>query len=144
MSEDYFAAEQPIVDLLMTAIPEVHNRVFTVNDLDKVTNESQTTPALHVLYGGDILGRCGSNGQAQQFDQIWIVVLVVDNAAAQRSGAKIRVVAGPIIFKLLRVLEGFVPLEGHCEALHRIEAAEAIYKSGLVAFPFAFTTKLTI
>ncbi len=144
MSEDYFAAEQPIVDLLKATIPEVQNRVFTINDIDDVTNESQQTPALHVIHGGDILGRCGSNGQAQQFDQVWVVVLVIANAAAQRSGTKIRAVAGPIIFKLLRALEGFVPLEGHCEALHRFEAAEPIYKSGLAAFPFAFTTKLTI
>jgi len=144
MSDDYFAAEIPIVDRLKAMIPEVSNRVFTLSDLDRVTAESQITPAIHVIHGGDILGRSGSNGQSQQFDQIWIIVLAVGNAAAQLSGSKIRVTAGPIIFKILRAMEGFVPLEGHCEALHRIETSEPIYKPGFAAFPLGFTTKLTI
>lgn len=140
---DYFVAEKPIVDRLKVEVPEVNGRVFTLSNIEQVTEEQQTTPALHVLHGGDIIGKSSSDGQAQTFDQIWIVVVAVKNAKAQKSGELLREIAGPIIFKLLRALQGFQP-DISCAPLHRMESAEPEYKSGFAFFPYAFTTKIVI
>jgi hypothetical protein len=140
---DYFMAEKLIVDHLKVEVPEVNGRVFTLSSVDQVSNEQQSTPALHVLHGGDILGKSGSGGQSQTFDQIWIVVVAVKHAKAQKSGELLREIAGPIIFKVLRALQGFQP-NIYCEPMHRMEAAEPEYKSGFAFFPYAFTTKIVI
>jgi hypothetical protein len=141
--DDYFASEFGIVNRLLVEVPEVNGHVFTPNDISQVTSEQQITPAIHVIYGGSILGKCSSDGQSQVFEQIWIIVLAVKNAQAQKTGEKLRAEAGPIICKILRALQGFVPADGF-ESLHRFEASEPIYLAGFACYPLGFTTKLTI
>ena len=142
--QDYFAAESPIVEQLKASVTQVSGRVYTFSDVNNI-EESQKNfeSALHVLHGGDKLGRSGSDGRAQVFDQVWIVVVAVRNARDQTSGALLRDVAGPIICEVLRALQGFKPSDYHGE-LHRFETIEPVYKAGFAFFPLAFTTRMTI
>ena len=78
---NYFAAEQAIVDRLKAEVPGIM-KVYTPFDLQGVVESSQASPALHVVYSGDVVG--GTNpgpqagaGAAKVVDQRWLVVLAV-------------------------------------------------------------------
>jgi hypothetical protein len=141
---DYFAAEVPIVEQLKSAVTLVSGKVWTFSDSDKIEeSQKNESAALHVIHGGDRLGRSAADGKSQTFDQVWIVIVAVREPKDQTSGTFLRDIAGPIICQVLRALQGFKPSDYHGE-LHRMETIEPVYKSGFAFFPLAFSTKMTI
>ena len=143
--DNYLSAEPAIIARLKASVPELLG-VFSASDLEGVVEAQQTTPAAHVLYFGDKVvdgsGR-SSTGEVQCVDQLWYVVLAVRNARNQITGQAARADAGPLISKILKALQGWVPTQAH-GPLKRINGAGPGFKSGFAYLPFCFTTRVTV
>lgn len=139
---NYFAAEQAIVDRLKAEVPGIM-KVYTPFDLQGVVESSQASPALHVVYSGDVVG--GTNpgpqagaGAAKVVDQRWLVVLAVRTAAAQlQDTSEIRTKAGVIVPAILGALQGWQPVQW-MRPLARVSGPTAGYSSSFAYFPFLF------
>lgn len=139
---NYFAAEQAIVDRLKAEVPGIM-KVYTPFDLQGVVESSQASPALHVVYSGDVVG--GTNpgpqagaGAAKVVDQRWLVVLAVRTAAAQlQDTSEIRTKAGVIVPAILDALQGWQPAQW-MRPLARVGGPTAGYSSSFAYFPFLF------
>ena len=143
---NYFAAEQAIVDRLKAEVPGIM-KVYTPFDLQGVVESSQASPALHVVYSGDVVG--GTNpgpqagaGAAKVVDQRWLVVLAVRTAAAQlQDTSEIRTKAGVIVPAILGALQGWQPVQW-MRPLARVSGPTAGYSSSFAYFPFLFEGRI--
>lgn len=144
---NYFAAEQAIVARLTAEVPGIL-KVYTPFDLQGVVESSQASPALHVVYAGDVVGGTGTGpqagaGAAKIVDQRWLVVLAVRTAAAQlQDTTDIRTKAGEFIPRILGALQGWQPVEW-MRPLARISGPTAGYSSSFAYFPFLFEGRVT-
>lgn len=144
---NYFAAEQAIVERLRDKVAGTV-KIYTPFDLQGVVESSQASPAIHVVYSGDVVGGTGTGpqagaGAAKIVDQRWLVVLAVRTAAAQlQDTAEIRVKAGEFIPQILDALQGWQPVEW-MRPLARISGPTAGYSSSFAYFPFLFEGRVT-
>ncbi len=144
---DYFAAEKAIVDRLTAQVPGIV-KIYTPFDLQGVIEASQASPALHVVYSGDVVGGTGPGQQAgagasKIVDQRWLVVLAVRTAAAQlQDTTDIRTKAGALIPSVLGALQGWAPVQW-MRPLARISGPTAGYSSSFAYFPFLFEGRVT-
>ena len=143
MIADYFAPELGIVNRLKSEIPEVSGRVFTMSELEDTKEAQQGQCAIYVVHAGDNIDSRSSNGEVQQFDQEYFVILAVRNAAAQANTDPLRVQAGPIMVKILKALQGFSPAD-ECGPLRRTNAPSPGYSPGYGYFPLAIVTRLIV
>src|SRR3712207_2536658 len=108
---NYFEAEGAIVNRLksFTGI----EKVYTPFSLADMVESSQASPALHVIYAGDVVaGSSVGGGTKRTIDQRWLVVLAVRNPKAQLNDTiAIRADSGVIIPKILDALQGWKPIE---------------------------------
>lgn len=147
--DNLLAAEQPIIQRIQQLMPELAG-VFAAADLDGVAESKQITPAVHVLYFGDVpvegSGR-SNNGEVQTLDQLWYAVLVVKNVRQQglRGGEEsaVRSAAGPLAYKLSKALQGFAPTLEHTP-LRRVKGVAPGFKAGYAYIPLLFSTRITI
>ena len=144
---NYFAAEQAIVDRLKAEVPGIM-KVYTPFDLQGVVESSQASPALHVVYSGDVVGSTNPGpqagaGAAKVVDQRWLVVLAVRTAAAQlQDTSEIRTKAGVIVPAILGALQGWQPVQW-MRPLARVGGPTAGYSSSFAYFPFLFEGRVT-
>lgn len=144
---NYFAAEAAIVARLQEKVSGI-TKIYTPFDLQGVVESSQASPALHVVYSGDLVG--GTNpgpqagaGAAKIVDQRWLVVLAVRTAAAQlQDTTEIRTKAGVLIPAILGALQGWQPVEW-MRPLARVSGPSAGYSSSFAYFPFLFEGRVT-
>lgn len=143
MLDNYLSAEALIIQRIKDQVPGL-NAVLSADDLAGVEERSQVAPAVHVLYGGDILagGAAGSAGRgaARIVRQRWFAVIVV-RQARDATGSRARAEAGPLISKVLVALSGWPPSAAHRE-LVRLSAPNPLYRAGMAYFPLAFETQL--
>lgn len=142
---DYFEAETAIVARLKEQVTDVpDNHVFTPFGLDGMMENTQPSPALHVIYAGDVVSN-DSAGQRSRLmiGQRWLVVLAVRNPKAQlKDTTEIRTAAGLIVPKLLNALQGWAPVEW-MRPLGRVGGPAAGYSSAFAYFPFMFEGRIS-
>ena len=144
---NYFEAEAAIIARLDAEVPGIM-KIYTPFDLQGVVESSQASPALHVVYSGDVVG--GTNpgpqaghGASKIVDQRWLVVLAVRTAAAQlQDTTSIRTKAGELIPRVLGALQGWQPVQW-MRPLARISGPPAGYSSSFAYFPFLFEGRVT-
>ncbi len=144
MITDYFAAETAIVARLKEMVTEVPaNHVFTPFGLDGMMENSQPSPALHIIYAGDVVTTDSAGQRTKQLiGQRWLIVLAVRNAKAQlKDTTEIRAAAGLIVPKLLDALQGWAPVEW-MRPLGRVGGPAAGYSSAFAYFPFMFEGRI--
>ena len=133
---DFFATADAIQAEIEARIPAV-KKVYQAKDLEGVTNASQVSPAVHVLFSGYTPAQSERIRQDITLDQTGSVVLVVRHARGKQEQE-----GGAILDELVRVLHGFKP----SEALLALELAPAAfsptYRPGVAYFPLAFTTRV--
>ena len=139
---NYFEPETAIVARLTAEVVGI-TRIYTPFDLQGVVEASQASPALHVVYSGDVVGGTGTGPQAgagssKIVDQRWLVVLAVRTAAAQlQDTTEIRTKAGELIPRILGALQGWQPVQW-MRPLARVSGPPAGFSSSFAYFPFLF------
>lgn len=139
---NYFGAEDAIVRHLQEQVPEL-KAVLTPFSIGDMVESSQPSPAVHVIYGGDVVsGNETGNGARRTIDQRWLVVLAVRTPKAQlQNTSEIRVLSGELIPKVLRSLQGWAPVEW-MRPLGRVSGPAAGYSSSFAYFPFMFEGRI--
>ncbi len=139
---NYFGAEDAIVKRLQEQVPEL-KAVLTPFSIGDMVESSQPSPAVHVIYGGDVVsGNETGNGARRTIDQRWLVVLAVRTPKAQlQNTSEIRVLSGELIPKVLRSLQGWAPVEW-MRPLGRVSGPAAGYSSSFAYFPFMFEGRI--
>jgi hypothetical protein len=145
---NYLAPERAIIDQLKEAVPLVNGNVFRAADVAMVKETSQVTPALHVVYAGDVVlpapaGRT-TKGDAMTVDQQYYVIVVTKSAHETRTVAGARDWAGEITLSVLDALLGYEFMPGVFGPLKRVPGAAPTYTAGFAYVPFLFTTRLTL
>jgi hypothetical protein len=140
--EDYFGAEEAIVERLREAIPELKD-VLTPFSIGDMLESSQPSPCIHIIYGGDVLPTVeAGKGEARAVGQRWLVVLAVRTPKAQlQKTTEIRKIAGATIPKILQSLQGWKPVEW-MRPLGRVSGPAAGYSSSFAYFPFMFEGRI--
>ena len=108
---DFMATEAHIVQRLKDALkdvsPQVH--VLTAAELAVTKEESQPTPAVHVVWNGFRVLDSRVDGAEAHLEHTWMVVTAVRNVSQLKSGAAARLQAGPLMARAGAALMGFRP-----------------------------------
>lgn len=130
-----------LADQLTGMAPKVH--VLAAADLAGVTEATQKTPAVHVLYQGYRVVESRSDGAAVRLEQTWLAVVATKNVKDTRSGAAARSDAGLIAARVARALLGFKPT-GASRPLRLVEGPRAGFNGGFAYLPLAFVAELAL
>lgn len=138
----FLALESALVERLKAKLPAgVH--VLTGADLDGVSEGSQPTPAVHVVYQGYRVIETRPDGRAARVEQVWLAVVAVRNVRDARTGAAARADAGALGDGVISALMGWQPV-GTSSPLKLAQAPRAGYSAGHFYLPMAFTTETTV
>lgn len=140
--DDLLALEPLLIERLGASVQVPRLKVLGAADLEGVEEQSQHTPALHVLYRGYRPTTEKGNGVIQQIEQTWLVVVVVRNVRDAHSGAGVRAAAGPIMHAVCAALLGWPRQHADFSPLRLASAPAAWFGKGVGYFPLAFTTNL--
>lgn len=143
MPLDFLALEADIVARLRARCPAAR-AVLTAEDLADVQARSQTTPALHVIYGGYRVLEASDTGRNARTEQTWVVVVAL-RAATQRATAASapRVRAGELVGELLAALMGWRPA-ANMRPLTLANGPRPVFRDGCAYLPFAFTAAVPV
>ncbi|ATG73679.1 hypothetical protein AN401_07250 [Zobellella denitrificans] len=146
---DYLAAEGLIVTRLEAQLADVAGlKILRPADLAGVAELAQHTPAVHVLYGGDVVSTPPTvdQGNYQPLRQRWLVVLAVRNATrtggGQLTGQQVRESAGPLLSQIIAALGGWRPGQGYGPLVRVAAPAPAYRPGGYGYFPLQYETVL--
>ena len=136
---DFLAPESHIVARLKAELaglkPAVH--VLTAADLASFKEETQPTPAVHVLWNGFKVLESRSDGKQARLDHTWLVVAAVKNVRGLQSGAAARADAGPLMARAGAALMGFRP-PGVAGPMRLAPPPAAGFSGGFMYLPLAF------
>jgi hypothetical protein len=131
--EDYLAAEPLIIARLAERVTDA--TTLTAADLQGVAEKAQVTPAIHVIYAGDVVpgGAAVDEGNYHLIRQQWMTVIAVRSARGQRSGSGARELAGPLITGAIKALASWRPVQG-LGRLRRVPAPRPTFTPGGFAY----------
>lgn len=128
---------------LASTAPHVH--VLCAADLAGVTEESQPTPAVQVIYHGYRMfeNRSRSDGRAAGLVQTWLAVVVTRNLRGLKTGSDARASAGALGHSVATALMGYraPSASGPCVL---VNAPQASYSSGVQYLPLAIEALLLL
>lgn len=147
---DYFGAEPLIIARLKALLVDAESaplvplaHYFTPFGLAEMQESSQPSPAIHVIYAGDVVtSEAVGQRSRTMINQRWLVILALRNARAQlRDTSELRLAAGVIVPFLLDALQGWAPAEW-MRPLGRVSGPPAGYSSTFAYFPFMFEGRI--
>jgi hypothetical protein len=130
-----------LAEQLADMSPKVH--VLAAADLASVTEATQVTPAVHVLYRNYAITESRSDGRAVRMDQTWLAVVATRNVQNLRSGAAGRADAGLIARRVTQALMGFKPT-AISKPVRLTNAPDAGNSNGYQYLPLAFCAELVL
>lgn len=144
MNPDNFLALEPLlvarlVEQLADMVPKVH--VLTAVDLTAVTEATQLTPAIHVIYNGHRIAETNSQGTMARIEQTWLAVVAIRNVRKLANGEAARADAGLIASRAMRALMGFKP-EPSSKPLVLVNGPASGFSAGYQYLPLAFAAEL--
>ena len=143
--DNFLALEPYLVDRLVEKLadlsPKVH--VLQAASLAGVTEDKQTTPAVHVVYQGYRILEARSDGTLVRVQQTWLATVAIKNMKNLRSGAAAREDAGLIAARVARALMGYKP-PVCLQPLQLVEAPAAGFSAGHQYLPLAFQAELRL
>lgn len=126
---------------LATLSPHVH--VLAAADLAGVTEATQVTPAVHVVYQGYRVVEAASNGRMARLEQTWLATIATRNMKNLRTGAAARADAGLIAGRVAHALMGYRP-EAASKPLRLVDGPSAGFSDGFAYLPLAFVAELVL
>ncbi|MBK7314928.1 hypothetical protein [Candidatus Aalborgicola defluviihabitans] len=145
MIDNLMMLEQPLMDRLADQLadlsPKVH--VLAAADLAGVTEATQVTPAVHLVYQGYRIMESRSDGGAARLEQTWLATVATKNVKNTRSGTAARTDAGLIAARVAAALMGFRPAGGS-KPLRLAEGPRAGFSNGYAYLPLAFVAELAL
>lgn len=145
-SLNYFALEPIVVAQLKAEIPELAE-VYTPFDVDQMLQLTNISPSASVIYVGDRVSGSVGSGEGSAIYQQWLLVLSLNDAAAQLEQTNsIRAAAAPLIHKLLMAFQGYCPALTPFGTFKRVQAGVEVGSddSGNAYFPFLFEIEVFI
>ena len=134
---DYLALEPLLIERIRAEVTGL-KVVQGVADLASVAAKQQVTPAVYVVYLGDLIGQAAGN--AQPVDQIWAVVPTVYYADPNSTGEGARRIAGPLIGRTIAALANWKP-RLDMKPLRRLQSnTPAEYADNYGYFPLLFVS----
>lgn len=130
-----------LADQLADLSPKVH--VLAAVDLAGVTEATQPTPAVHVVYQSYRIVESRSDGSTARLEQTWLATIATKNFKNLRSGAAARADAGLIAARVAGALMGFRPA-GASKPLRLAEGPGAGFSGGYGYLPLAFVAELVL
>ncbi|MEZ7896019.1 MAG: hypothetical protein QMB75_09065 [Thauera sp.] len=139
---DFMALEPLLLDRLRAALP-AHVHVLAARDLAGLTEGTQLTPAVHVLYRDYRPGRAPASGW-EELDQLWLTVIAVRNVSTLSTNEAVRADAGPLMGAVIGALGGWRPdLRGY-KPLSLDGAPAAGYRAGFGYFPLGWRAPMRV
>lgn len=130
-----------LTEHLAGIVPKVH--VLAAADLSGVTEATQVTPAVHVVYQNYRVVESRSDGKAARMEQTWLAVLATRNVKDTRSGAAARAEAGVIAARVAKALMGF-KAESASKPFSLTQGPGAGFSNGFAYLPLAFVAELAL
>lgn len=121
--------------------PKVH--VLAAADLGGVTEATQVTPAVHVVYQGYRIVDNRSDGKAARLEQTWLAIVATKNVKTTRSGAAARADAGLIAGRVAKALMGFKACAAS-KPLRLVQGPGAGFSNGFAYLPLAFVAEVAL
>ncbi len=132
----FLALESALVERLKARLP-AGAHVLTRADLASVTEGSQPTPAVHVVYQGYRVAESRPDGRAARLQQTWLVIVAVRNVRDAAAGSAARGDAGSLADAVIAALMGWKPA-GVNKPLKLVNAPASGYRAGHLYLPLAF------
>lgn len=146
MSLPNFLALEPLLvarlaEQLADITPKVH--VLTAVDLAAVTQATQLTPAVQVIYKGHQLLESDSTGRKVRVEQTWLAVVATRNARKLATGEPARGDAGRIATRVCQALMGHKPAM-LSKPLRLVNGPQGGFMDGYQYLPLAFAAELVL
>jgi len=143
---DNFLALEPLLvarlaEQLADMNPKVH--VLTAVDLAAVTEATQVTPAIHVIYNGHRVTESDSTGRKVRVEQTWLAVVATRNMRQLANGEAARGDAGRIAARACLELMGFKPAM-LSKPLRLVSGPNGGFSAGFQYLPLAFVAELVL
>ncbi|MDH5509561.1 MAG: DUF1834 family protein [Nitrospinota bacterium] len=139
MLDNYYATETAIISRIQSQVPQIKT-VTGIHQEVKADSATGPLPAVVVACGGhEPKNHAGPHALVAQR---WEVTVVV-SAPNDRSGAKARTEAGPLIIAAIRALAGWSPVTG-CSGMALEAGGWEEYTENMALFGFAMTTNISI
>lgn len=143
--ENFLALEPLLVARLAEQLadlsPKVH--VLTAVDLAAVTESTQITPAIHVIYNGHRVTESDSTGRKVRVEQTWLAVVATRNVRKLATGEAARGDAGRIAARVWQSLMGFKPVM-LSKPLKLVNGPNGGFSAGFQYLPLAFVAELVL
>lgn len=130
-----------LTEHLAGMVPKVH--VLAAADLAGVTEATQVTPAVHVVYQNYRIVESRSDGKAARIEQTWLAILATKNVKDTRSGAAARAEAGVIAARVAKALMGF-KADSASKPFNLAQGPGAGFSNGFAYLPLAFVAELLL
>ena len=130
-----------LAEKLADLTPKVH--VLAAADLAGVTEGTQVTPAVHVVYQNYRVLESRSDGAAARVELTWLTIIATKNVKDTRSGAAARADAGLIAARVAKALMGF-KAEAASKPLRLSQGPGAGFSNGFAYLPLAFVAELAL
>jgi hypothetical protein len=127
ITDDYFAAEGVLANHLSNV--EGIKRVYKSREISDVTEGSQGTPAIHLIYYGDQLPDTSNGGSLMQIKQIWLVILAIKTVQKGQ---------GELLTNVIQSLAGKT-IDGMGTWLRVNSPVRPSFTKGFSYYPLAFT-----
>lgn len=129
---------QQIFDRLLERCPAAKGNVFLPGDVAGIREKDQVTPALHVLLDS-YRPRDQVYGDGL-WDEVYVVYVVVRNAAQRDRAAGQMQAAAPLLQQVLDALCAWMPADSSC-ALELLPPPRAHFSDHNAYFPLAFLAR---
>jgi hypothetical protein len=139
--EDYLGLEAQLTSYLATWLPEVP--VLSLDHLAAIDRANFRGAAVIVMYAGEeVPKKAAGQGHDQWIEQRWLTVVAVQSAAPSGDGRAVRALAGPILDRLGRLLQGH-KFTGY-RPLRRLSPPQPRYTDGFAHFPLLWEIPLVV
>ena len=140
--ENFLAMEPLLVEQLKAKLADMLPKidVLTSVDLNAVSEETQVTPAIHVVYADYHVAE-SKGGKLYRIEQTWLAVVVTRNMRSLRAGTDAREDAGLIAMRVLAALGGFQPTIA-TKPMALIDGPKGGFRVGCQYLPLAFQVEL--
>lgn len=146
LQENLFDLEPAILERLRERLAGLQPpvKLLTAADLDGVSENSQFTPAVHLIYRGySVAETLRSDNSAARITQEWLAVVATRSQKALRAGDAARENGGAIAMAVCSALMGFKPA-GASKPMKLANAPDAGYSAGFHYLPMAFEAEMIL